>query len=33
MAFQKMYTVTDHKNAWGVYLNLGFQEGAFTTCR
>ena len=29
MAFQKMYTVTDHKNAWGVYLNLGFQEGIY----
>ena len=25
----KMYTVTDLENTWGVYLNLGFQEGAF----
>ena len=24
----KMYTVTDLENTWGVYLNLGFQEGA-----
>ena len=25
----KMYTVTDLENTWGIYLNLGFQEGAF----
>ena len=25
----KMYTVTDLENTWGVYLNLGFQKGAF----
>ena len=25
----KMYTVTDLGNTWGIYLNLGFQEGAF----